>query len=539
MEPDAMTRDTTNPEVITDSGHPGSGIPSARAQSGPTLTAAAGLTFASQILLTFTRAASSFILTPVMLSRVGSELFGAWGMLQQLVSYLALGDLRPAGTLKYLLANRQSPTADTVEKQRLIATAVSYSIFSLPVFALLGILATHYVGDLVTVSAGNAADVRLTFIILLVGFFLDRVLSIPSNILAANNMGYAGTVNSLIWLLTGLVASVWVLQHGLGIVALALVTVVTWSLRSVAQFVICVRVLPWVSMVKPLPGDRRAFVGISGWLSLSAISGFFLGFADVLIVGFLLGPKMAAVYGVAGLTSRAVSQLLSSMLASGNAGLLKLLSAKDFARVNNTRAELHGGAVLLMCAVGPMIIGLNDTLLRSWLGEARMTGAATVFCIVLLITIQLWARVDSVLLDGFGAIRLKALTQFGCAVFLAGLAPLAATHFSLIGVIMSLVFSNLIFSWVVSSQIDTRLANQDPATRRKNTTVAPILMLIAFVLAAILSDYSTTRHLIIEGGAGSLVIAAGTAIVCWRFVFSEIERSALRNRVIRVLRRQF
>ncbi len=506
---------------------------------GPSLTKSAGLTFASQILLTVTRAATSFILTPVMLARVGAELFGAWGMLQQLVSYLALGDLRPAGTLKYLLANRQSSTSDTAEKQRLIATAVSYSVCSLPIFVLLGFFATHYLADLVSVGPEHFSEVRTTFIVLLVGFFIDRVLSIPSNILAAHNMGYAGTINSLLWVLSGLIGSVIVLEQGLGLVALALVTVSAWAGRSVAQFVICIRALPWVALAKPLPGDHVAFVRISGWLSLSAISGFFLGFADILIIGFLLGPRIAAVYGIASLTSRAVFQLVSSLLGSGNAGMLKLLSNRDYVRVSNARNELHAGALLLLCLVGPVIIALNDALIGAWLGAEHRAGVITALGCVTLIALQLWARVDSVLLDGFGAIRLKALSQTGCAILLALVAPIAAIRFGLNGVILSICLANFLFGWIVKLKVSENLSASHDTEQVKDDVIGPVILLVTFLSAALLTNSGVGHSITLLNILVSIALASGATLFSWRLALVDSGRAALRSRVYRLLRRQW
>ncbi len=114
------------------------------------LSERAGLTFISTFLLQAARFLVSFVVTPIVVRGLGTELYGAWRMMQQSVGYLSFTDLRSMGTLKFTLAVRQH-VEDVEEKRRQIGSALKLWMITLPVFVACGIILIWQVSNFIKV----------------------------------------------------------------------------------------------------------------------------------------------------------------------------------------------------------------------------------------------------------------------------------------------------------------------------------------------------------------------------------------------------
>ena len=479
------------------------------------LTRKASLTFFSQLILTAARSVSALILTPVLLRTVGAESFGLWSMLQQLVSYVSIADLRPSGALKYLLGNKQAQHHTDEERNRIISVAIRYSIVSIPVFVGLGLLVLSQLDRIIPGEGVRAEEAALVFAVLFCGFLIDRIVSIPNGILTAQNFAYAGTVNATIWVLLGVVGSIFVLNAGFGLVGIATVTTLAMVGRGVSQLAICVRTLPWISLTRPRREDYRVFASISGWLSLSSIAQFGLASIDVLVVGALLGAKTAGIYAATALVPKAVFQVIGSSVSSGNAGLLALLSSRDLPRVAVTRNELVALGLLAIGAVAPIVVVGNGALVSAWLGADHVAWGATTTMILCLLSVQALARVDSVLLDGFSEIKQKALWQAGSAI-VGVLGAYIGSQYGLAEAVLGFVAGNTIFGVFLQRRV-LRLIERDTET----ISIAPFGLGLLLIIAAISVAFCTqipayaSLSRILEGLLLSTCLSLGCCAAIW------------------------
>ena len=79
------------------------------------------------------------ILTPIIVTILGSHYYGIYTLITRLQSYMALADLRPSGVLRYKLASLQN-SKNINEKNEYLSTAIIVSILSIPFIILIGYL---------------------------------------------------------------------------------------------------------------------------------------------------------------------------------------------------------------------------------------------------------------------------------------------------------------------------------------------------------------------------------------------------------------
>lgn len=380
----------------------------------PARTVRAALTLGSSLLLTVARAATTFIVTPWLLTYLGAARFGAFTMLQNLFTYLSLADLRPSGTLKFLLANLHHDP-DQERKRALTATALSASIVSLPLFLMLAAITLVFLVDIVPVSADLAGEVASAFLILALGYFLERLLSIPSGILAAQNEGYRSTWWQ-VGMLVGQLFGVWlVIEHDVGLVGVAAVSTLFLVLRNAHAIAIVIREIPWVTTLTLSTAGMRSFFAISGWFTLGGISFFLLSSAEILLAGILFSPETAAAAAITVTLPRLLLQLFTAVTSAPNVGLVHLVGEREGNRIGEVREEVLVLGSLLSMLGGGAVLLTNQQVISWWVGGDFFLGMGITLCSILIASSVALSRIDGVILDCCGGVRCKAMLQTGAA----------------------------------------------------------------------------------------------------------------------------
>src|SRR2546426_7168130 len=80
------------------------------------------------------KTAVGLLVTPLLVGRLGTTLFGAWEMLDRLAGYVATVGGRPSEALRLLVANRQT-IADPAPQRRAVGGAVVVWLIWLPLAA--------------------------------------------------------------------------------------------------------------------------------------------------------------------------------------------------------------------------------------------------------------------------------------------------------------------------------------------------------------------------------------------------------------------
>lgn len=486
------------------------------------------LTFVSNLLSQAAKFILSFLLGPVIIKGLGKELYGVWGMVGQLVGYFSLTDLRPAGTMKFLLSLKQHSN-DIDEKKRLIGTTLFLWMASLPFMALIGFLVVRFFPDFIKTDS-QLDSIRVVLVILIVGVILDRLLSIPSNVLRAQNLEYKGMgISAITVLLVGFL-NAFVVWQGWGLVGLAVSTLVGIVLSNAVRMWVALRAIPWIGMLWPQREEIKTFLRTSIWLTFSAISNLLLTSTDVLLIGIFLEPAASSTYLTTSLVLRSLTDPLSTFFSSANAGIAGLCGQGEWVRVEKLRREMYVIAIGIMTILGAGIISLNRIFLALWVGPEFFGGPQLNMLLILEFLLIVLVRIDTPIVSAALLIKEQAGVIFlgGVVSVLFGILtmPILGVSGMALGIIVGqgILFT---FNWSLLLRRLTIRTSDYMRDIGRPLLVGAILLYIANFLSTVIST-STWIGFIMWG----VLVGSVTIMIVWVVGFSDQARQIVLARII-------
>ena len=396
-------------------------IPQAQAKEG-SLTRRAKLTFVSSFLQQAARFVVGFGVTPIVIRGLGVELYGAWAMLRQSAGYIALSDLRPMGTLKFTLAVRQH-SDDLEEKKRQIGAALIVWAFTLPLFITAGIGAIWAAPYFIRTLPQYAWPIRLAMGFMVLSVALDRLLSLPANVLRGMNLDYKAMGLNAVTILLGGLFTVLAIWGGWGLPGVAAASICGVLVASGVRFLVARQVLPWFGVVRPSRKELVEFAKLSAWLFFSSLGGILLLASDLIVVGWILGPAAAAVYATTGGALRLFMAPVQDLLSSGTPGISEICGREGWQRLEQIRTEMYLVALSCIAVIGGGILSLNQSFLHLWVGDGFYGGNLLNLLLVLIAFEMILYRIDAAIVNSmlqFRAIASITLTYGALSLCLGG-----------------------------------------------------------------------------------------------------------------------
>ncbi len=504
--------------------------PPGASDQGYSLTHRAKLTFISKCLSQGASLVVGFIVTPIVIHGLGKELYGAWLMILQTVGYLAIGDMRPMGTLRYTLGVTQH-IDDVAQKRRQIGAALLMWLLFCPFLLILGTAAVCAAPWYIHTDPSHVWMVRLAMSFTVVAVVLNRLIVLPASVLQGMNLEYKRMgLNAASTLLTGfcVVPAIWA---GWSLPGLAGATLVGIVFVGIVQYWIAKKAIAWFGVNWPSRSEFRKFFSVSVWLFLSSLSFILLNATDIFVVGYVVSPSAAAVYGTTGrVLSFSIGPLIN-LLGSGMPGIVGLCGSQQWQRVNKLRGEMYVVSMGALTVIGCGILALNSAFLNLWVGPTFYGGNALNAALVLAAVAFIMIRVDSAILDGIMEFRRRALaTLIAGLVATAGgvwltmrLGPVGMAFAIIVGRIGLLVYQYIYVCWHLRQSLTWRFC---PPGLVRSFVAGMGLMAVAAWLQRFLhpADWLTFA------GEAVLVGAAASALV-WILALDDAARCLLRNRL--------
>ncbi|MCW2606644.1 MAG: polysaccharide biosynthesis protein [Frankiales bacterium] len=344
-----------------------------------TLPAGYGRSTISNYLTTLTSIVVALVTVPLLTRGLGREAYGVWALVGATVLYLELLEFGfGATTIQYVSAARARGDEAGVRT----AITTSFWLLALPglVALLLGLALAAGFPRLFTVSPELVGPTRV--LLLLLAF--DLALSIPGDCFGGALIALQryDLLNATLITVSVLQAAAWavVLATGGGIVALGVVTVVLGLAGQLARYVLCLRLLPGLSL-RPRHVSRglvKPYAGRSVWYALSEISNVVISRVDTIVVGAVVGVAEAGVYAVgqklAQLAHRASSPALAVLFPHGAA----------LAATGDDEGLRRGALLATRISVGlalplALVLGLlSGPAVQVWVGAAFADAAPVV-----------------------------------------------------------------------------------------------------------------------------------------------------------------
>jgi O-antigen/teichoic acid export membrane protein len=386
----------------------------------------------------------SFLLAPLMLSRLGLEAFGIWAVTGALATYTGLLDFGVRRSVSRFVA-----LFDAQGDREAIKETVGLSLIAVAVLGSLAYLAAILLAPLVTDLLGvlSVAQMRLVLLCSVTLIVTTAVREVLASVAVGLRQMKPPNVAVVCVNATNFVASVAVLLVSTELTDYALVNAAAGVL-SIAYQLVALRFV-WRGPVASLPPRRRVreILGYSVKTQLVTFSDMVNAQTDKIIIAAMAGPAAAGAYEVA---NRAVIAVRACGFLSASA-MVPTATAAIVERGRRVIGRFYSHYTLRSASISiPIFVGTCISapyLLVVWLGEAPPDS-------VVILLLLCGAQIGSVLSviaqtlansDGRPEIPAKAAV-FAAALNVAltlALAPLFGLWGVLLGTLVALTIGSL------------------------------------------------------------------------------------------------
>ena len=371
----------------------------------------------------------NFATTPLLLAGLGAAYFGIWRAILRFLDLATIVDARPTQALKWAIA-RRAHDEDDADRQRAIGSALIVWVIWIPVLVLILAALVWAVPHLMTdLSPEQIASAHLAVGILALNVVLGGLVGIPEAVLIGSGQGYRSINLNTFFYLVNSVALALAAYHGLGLAALAALTVASTVVNALFTWGVARRHTRWWGVRKPRRKEVSSFSRLSGWnLLWGAINQLMLS-TEIFLFARLIGAEGVTRYSVTAYASQAMLMICMFTLSAIIPQLAALLGARRDAEASVMVRQSREIALALATFASCAILLLNGAFVSLWVGSAHYLGPVLNAWIVLASLQVALIRCDGQILDATMDLRGRALYGLAASLLSIGGAVLAF-HFT-------------------------------------------------------------------------------------------------------------
>jgi len=352
---------------------------------------AAAMDYAAQLVV-------ALVVSPILVSGLGSTMYGVLQILQRLTSYLSAADGRPTQALKWTIAHQQA-SDDHTEKQRAIGSAIGVWLMFLPLLAITGAVVIWVSPTVTKVPQGAFPPVRASAAFLVMGLILISLVTLPESVLRGMNLGYKRMILTPVITIFRGVLTAGAIYLSFGLVGVAAAPLVASVLAGIMYWGTVRRYIPWFRIAKPTLAEIRRFASFSGWFLAWRLVNRILMSGDVVILGIIASAELVTVYTLTGYAAQVVVGVIGITMGAIVPGMGGLIGAKQHQKAAIVRSEMLVLNWLMTTVIGVGILLWNRSFITLWVGPIHYAGPWANLLIVLAVTQLAFIRTDAFIID--------------------------------------------------------------------------------------------------------------------------------------------
>lgn len=474
------------------------------------------------------RVGVSLIVTPILVSGLGSMLFGVWQVLGRLVSYMSAADGQPTQALKWVIANQQG-SDDFYLKRHAIGSAIGVWLLLLPILVVAGTILVWLSPIITKIQGEMIKPVRITCLLLVINLILGGLITIPAAVLRGMNLGYKrmGVAAGMNVLGGGLTAGA--IYFGWGLIGVGFAHLIQ-SLTTGILFWYLVKIyIPWFGVVRASFKEIRKFFGLSIWYAAWNLVDKLLLFSDVLVLTIVMSANAVTDYILTGYVSQTLIAVVTIMVGSAAPGLGGLIGQKKYSKVIELRNEMIVFSILFATVLGAMILLWNRSFLTLWVGNEHYAGTWVNLMLVLIAVQLLLLRNEAYLIDLTLNLRRKVFLGLSAAFTSIVLCAFLTNIFGILGLSAGIFLGRLIL--MIGYPMITGKFLGFGQFSQFRTFIRPLLaMSILFALAVPIG-----KIIVIENWMELFLYATGTLVILIALSFRTVLSSSYRKQALKRL----
>lgn len=484
-------------------------------KSGKSLTKLTSLNAVSSLVNYAATILVSFIVSPILLTLLGTSLFGSWKICQRLLVFISAADGRATQALRWTIANKQS-SDDLDAKRRDVGSALIVWLRFLPLIlasgSILAWVSPYFIRGL---PPEHFNLIRLTCAILVVNMIVSPLHTVPEGVMVGMNLGYRCTWINAFGTILGGILMVVAAYCGWGLIGLATAFLSASLFQGGAILFAAKRSLSWFGIALPQGQELKKFFGFSIWVLLWTFINKVMLSSDIVILGVVASAEKVTTFVLSYYLLQMAIDFSALVVSSAIPGLGGIVGEKDFERANKIRDEIMEFSWLFVTVLGSMILLWNFTFIKLWVGQENFIGFVENFLVVLLMTQLVFIRNDAFIVDVTLKIKSKVIIGAVSTVLSISFAYLLSKYIitGISGLVIGLISGRMVLSFVFPILVK-RAFNKKIKKIDKSSVRRFAVMTIFYPICAYLGSI-----LIVEKWIGLIVYSGLSLVVVAAFVF--------------------
>jgi len=451
-----------------------------------TLTRRASLNAVQSLLDYAARLGVGLVITPLLVSRLGRDLFGVWEMLNRLIGYMSAADGRPTEALRLVIATKQA-AADPLEHRRAVGSALIVWLLFSPLLAGLGSVLVWLSPIVTKVPPALHTTVRLASAALLLSLLAGGLASVPESVLRGMNLGYKRMGFQAGLNVIGGVLTAGAIYAGLGLVGVAGAQVALMVVTGVCFWILVKHYVASFGVARPSAHEVRALLGMSAWIAVGEVVAKLALASDVIILGMVASPALVTTYVLTGYAGRIALGLHFFTTGAAMPGLGGVIGRGEYEWAARLRREMMNLTWLFATAVGATILLWNRSFLALWVGPENYAGLWTNLLIVIATAQTALVRTDAYVLDATLQPRLRVWVAALAGVAIVGVSFALTPSLGIIGVCLGVLAGRLVQTIAYPLLVDRCLRR--PVRFPVRSIIRPLtVMLMLFGASAVVGE---------------------------------------------------
>jgi O-antigen/teichoic acid export membrane protein len=335
---------------------------------------------------------SGIFLSPFILHRLGDEAFGLWILIFSVTGYYGLFDLGIRSSIVRYVA-KYSATEEYDELNRLLNTAM-FSYSGIGVIAMLiTLIATYYVNSIFKIPSEFVGTARWLLLMVGASVSLGFPLGVFSGILEGLQRFYVLNFTNITSTILRAVLIFIALQHGGGLLSVALITVVFPLINGMVNAAVALRHLSlrigWRYVNRT---SLRLIAGYSGTTFLIIVAGRMRFKSDAMVIGTFVSAAAITYFTIG---SRLVDY--SSEVVSSLAQLFIPMSSQSQAKgdLDGLRKIFVVGnraCAFIIFPITAILTVLGKSVIEAWMGAKYVPASYPVLLVLLYPTTLMLAQ---------------------------------------------------------------------------------------------------------------------------------------------------
>lgn len=421
---------------------------------------------------------TGFIVSPFIVSGLGSSMYGIWQMLGQMTGYAKVADTRATQVLKWTVAKKKD-IADDEELRSDVTTALAVTMFIVPIVLIAGGIISWYAPYITKADAAYHDLIRITCSLMILALVVAKLFDLYESVLRGMNMAFKRMGVRAAIIATGGGLKVLVITQGYGLIGLSIVQVLITLIIGISYYIVVKKTVHWFGYGKTNFSKIINFSKVSGWYLADTGANVLLGSSDKILLGFVASPVVVTYYALTLFLPTALQGMINRVIMGIVPGIGKLLGLQEYEKINKILRNINSITFLLTTATGVTIIIFNSSFLNAWVGEGFFAGNVANTLMMAMVVQDTFIKHDAYIISATLDLRKKVFLTLASALIFIALGFLLVSKLEIVGLCISILLGKFLLFIGQRKILNHKIQKNttDPVLHRIQPLLVALLML--------------------------------------------------------------